>query len=241
MQMWFQDRSPSAEVERSAQGAVHVLQGLGMNAGGGREHGHVAGERLEHGQPEALVIGGHEDGVGGVDPQRNPGGVDRSEREQLDLHRPRQCERAVVALLGAGGIGSEQQVGLLGVEAQLGARLRAGEWAEALEIHAAGQHLRTFPRRTPGQLAHERGGDGGEKIDQRQRGPGRQAGAGVAQVGAVHGQRAHAGGNGEGRPGGEAEVGVDDVEALDAGSPRGKSPAQVESGACQRPPAGGNS
>jgi hypothetical protein len=41
-----------------------------------------------------------------------------------------------------------------------------------------------------------------------------EARARVAQIGAVHGQRAHAGGHGERGPGGEAEVRVDDVEAL---------------------------
>ena len=167
-----------------------------MDADGGGEHGHVAGERLEHGQPEALALGGHEDGVGGVDPEGHPGGVDAAEREQLDLDRARERERAVVALLRAGGVSGEQQVGPLGVQAQLGARLCAGERAEALEVHAARQHLRSPPRRAAGQLLRERGRDGGEEVDQRQRGTGRQARAGVAQIGAVHGQGAPARGRG---------------------------------------------
>ena len=37
----------------------------------GGEHRHVAGQRLEHGQPEALALGGDEHRVGGVDPQRD--------------------------------------------------------------------------------------------------------------------------------------------------------------------------
>ena len=56
---------------------------------------------------------------------------------------PTRCASAsgeVVALVGARGVGGEQQVGARGVEAELGARLRALDRAEALEVDAAGQH-----------------------------------------------------------------------------------------------------
>ena len=55
---------------------------------------------------------------------------------------------------------------------------------------------------------------------------------GVAQVGAVQGQRAHVRGHGEGGPGGEAEVRVHDVEALVVAA------AQRQRGAGQRAGAG---
>ena len=76
---------------------------------------------------------------------------------------------------------------------------------------------------------------------QRQRRAGQPARAGVAQVGAVHGQRAHAGADGERGPGGEAEVGVDDVEAPSPVAPRREAAAQVEAARASARPPGGNS
>ncbi len=81
----------AARQRASSKGAQsvpgHVGERLRVNADGGGEHGHVAGERLEHGQPEALALGGHEHGVGGVDEQRHARGLDAAEREQLGAGR----------------------------------------------------------------------------------------------------------------------------------------------------------
>jgi len=106
----------------------------------GRQYGHVAGERLQHGQPKSLALGRHENRVGSVDPQGNSAGLYGAEREQLDLRRGRERDRAVVALLRGASGRREQQVGPVGVQAQRGTRLRARQRVEALHIHAAGQH-----------------------------------------------------------------------------------------------------
>ena len=65
-----------------------------------REHGHVAGQRLEHGEPEALALGGDQHRVGGVDPQRHVGRARR--RRASAAARRRRPPGAVVALLGPG-------------------------------------------------------------------------------------------------------------------------------------------
>jgi hypothetical protein len=63
----------------------------------------------------------------------------------------------------------------------------------------------------------------------------------VAQVGAVHGQRADAGGHGKRGPGGEAEVSVNDVQARARTLPRAepaaayKAPAQCDRRGRQSP------
>ncbi len=184
-----------------------------MDADRRGEDRHVAGERLQHGQPEALALGWHQHGVGGIDPQGHALGVDRAERQQLDSRGVRERERAIVVLLRAGGVCGKQEVRQPGVQAQLGACLRAGKRMEAIEVHAAGQHLRAPPRRPSGQFAHQRRGGGGEQVDQRQYGGGGDARAGMAEVCAVHRQRTHSGRDREGGPGGEAKVRVHDVEA----------------------------
>ena len=133
------------------------------------EHGHVAGERLEHGQAEALALGGHEHGVGGVDPQRHALGLDAAERQQLDADGARERERAVVALLRARGIGGEQQVRPLGVEAQLGARLRARRAAgSARGRRRTAAPARARARARPGSSCASDARHGREQVDQRQ-------------------------------------------------------------------------
>ena len=98
------------ELERRAQRAVDARERLGVDADGRGEHGHVAGERLEHGQPEALALGGHEHGVGGVHPQRHAlgGSTPPSASSSTPAARGERA-RAVVALLGARRVGGEQQ------------------------------------------------------------------------------------------------------------------------------------
>ena len=87
------------------------------------QHRHVAGERLEHGEPEALVRGGHEHGVGGVDVEGHLEGMNAAEREESRVAR--DLLRAVEALDRPRGVGGEQQAGLVGREADALARLGA--------------------------------------------------------------------------------------------------------------------
>ncbi len=60
--------SPGIHLERGAQRALDIFQRLVMDADGCCEYGHVAGQRLEHGEAEALALGGDKHGVGSVDP-----------------------------------------------------------------------------------------------------------------------------------------------------------------------------
>ncbi len=98
-QMGSQRVAPGIELERSAQRAGHVAQRLWMDADGRGEHGDVAGQRLEHGQPEALARGGDEHGVGCVDPQGDELGRDGVEGAQFDVGVAGQGECVVVVLL----------------------------------------------------------------------------------------------------------------------------------------------
>ena len=59
---------------------VDPVERLGRDAHRRREHRHVAGERLEHGEAEALGVGRHEHRVGGVDRERDMVGSRSSER-----------------------------------------------------------------------------------------------------------------------------------------------------------------
>jgi hypothetical protein len=89
-QVGLERRAPGLESERRAERPRDPAQRLGVDPDGGGEHGHVAGERLEHRQAEALVPGGHQHRVDGVEPPRRERGVDAAEREQLDIDRARQ-------------------------------------------------------------------------------------------------------------------------------------------------------
>jgi glutamate racemase len=238
--MGLERHAPGGEVKRRTEGSGDPGEGVRVYPDGGGEHRHIARERLEHGQPEALALGGHDDGARRVDEQRHPLGGDPAEREQLDADGTRQRQCAVVALLDASGIGRKQQVRTLRVKAQLGARLRVRERLEALDIHPAGQHL-CPPRRPASQQRGERRGDGRDQVDERQHSAGRQPCSGMEQIGAVHGQRTHARGDRKGGPGGEAEVRVDNVKAPRGGRrgtmTAGKGAAQVRRRArqCARP------
>ena len=166
-------------------------------------------------------------------------GVDAAQREQLDLDRARERERAVVALLRAGGVGCEQQVRPRGVEAQLGARLRSWQRAEALEIHAAGQHLRPAPCRAARQSP--------ARAEPRRRREGRSSGSAARVARRVRGWRsrcrarsAPARAAGTARAGQAVRPKWAWTTSKRDGSPAGReaeAPAQVESGPCQRPPA----
>jgi ribonuclease PH len=213
-------RAPARQLEGCAQRALDALDRFAMDANGGGDNGDVARERLQHGQAEALTLGGYEHDVGRVDPQRYPCRVDAAERQQLDADGVRERERAVVALLRASWVSGEQEVGTGGVEAQLGACRAPRQRLEALEVHAAGQDLRAPSRGSAGEFRSELGGDRAEHVHQRAHRSGQQARARVAYVGAVHGERAHACADCKSGPRGQAEVGVHHVELFRLRGPR---------------------
>ncbi len=134
-----------------------------------------------------------------------------------------------MALLGAGGIGAEQQEGTLARQAQLQARLLAADRLEAIEIHAARQHSGAASGST-GDPCGKFGGDGRGEVDAAEDRPCGQPRARVGEVGAVHRQRPHPGGDHERWPGGQAEVRVYDVELRCMAEAR----AQLASGGEQR-------
>ncbi len=72
--------APDVAIEGGAEGALDVCEHLGGNACDGAEDGHVAGERLERCEPEALAVGRDEDRVGGVDVERDAVWLDVAER-----------------------------------------------------------------------------------------------------------------------------------------------------------------
>ena len=174
------------------------------------EHRHVAGERLEHGEAEALVLGGHEHGVGGVDLQRDLVGCTRP--SVIRRASPAASRARSKRLTGRVRVGGEEQDGLVGREPEARARLGAGDRREALEVDAAGQDRdapaapvaglggeRPLTAATRSQTAARRG------VIRRERGWRRSVPWSVTTW-AQAAQR-------ERRPGGQAEVRVDDVEA----------------------------
>ena len=200
-----------------------------MDADGRREHRDVAGERLEHGQAEALALGGHDDGVGRVDPQRHALGVDASEREQPHPRRLGERERAVVALLRPRRVGREQQERRVGLETQLErAPARAAIGRKRSRSTPQGSTSARCRARPRGQLRDEVRGGRREQVDRGQHRHRGQARSRVADVGAVHRQRAHARVHGQRGPRGEPEVGVHDV--------RSRSPAARERRRSRAPP-----
>ena len=202
------------EIERRAERARDAAQRLRVDTDGRGEHWHLAGERLEHRRARS--------------PRARRARPPRRRRRSTAARaagstppsvsssaptRPRELERAVMALLRPGGVGGKEQVGPVGIESERGsapaARERSGGSARdrrrmAVPVPGA-RAARGVPR--------QRLGDGREEVDQRQHRAGGQPRARVAQVGPVDGQRAHARWNREGRPRGQPVVGVDDVEA----------------------------
>src|SRR3954452_12192633 len=94
--------APLREVERRAEGAVHVFEGERCDADVGREYGDVASERLQWGQPEPLAVGRDEDRVRRVDHQRNLLGRPLLVLQELDTGVLRERTGSVEALLRAG-------------------------------------------------------------------------------------------------------------------------------------------
>ena len=156
--------------------------------------------------------------VGGVDPQRRRARVDAAEREQLDVDRARQRERQVVAL-------ARRAPGRRGT-ADRAARDRAP--ARCAPARGGSDGSARDPRRraapAPGARAARPGSScaseletAAEQIDPAEHGAGdhRACGGGACRC---RGRSARARGRHRERgPGGEAEVGVHDVEGARAG------------------------
>ncbi len=120
---------------------------LRVDAHGRGEHGHVAGERLEHRQAEALALGGDEHGVGRVDPQRHACGSTPPSAQQLARRRARRARaRDRSACSGARGRPGTAGSGGPGRGRARRAPDSRGERPEALDVHAAGQHERPLSR-----------------------------------------------------------------------------------------------
>ena len=84
----FQSGAPAGEIEGGAERARDTLHGLRVDADGRGEDGDLAGQRLEHSEPEALPLGWHDHGVGGGYPERHACGLDAAEREQPGANGP---------------------------------------------------------------------------------------------------------------------------------------------------------
>ena len=176
--------------------------------------GHVAGQRLEHGEPEALVLGRHDDGVGGVDPERAPR-RDRPRRASAAaLRRRGELARAVVAL-GRRAPGRPGRAGSGPPGRGPAARAPRARRSDGSGRgrHAAGKHGDAPAPPGAGDARGELGADGGHEVQRGSTARGDAPRARVAQVGAVQRHDAHGGRRGERRPRGEPEVRVDDVEA----------------------------
>jgi hypothetical protein len=195
-----------------------------MHADGRGQHRHVAGERLEHGQPEPLGLRGHHHRVRRVDPQRDLARLDGAERQQRRVAG--DLAGAVGALAASSRVGREEDVAPAGVEAEPLARCPAVQRPEAPGVDAAGQDRAPVPARRRRQLGRELGADGGDEVHAAQDRARDPAGARVAHVGPVQRDRPSRPADGQRRPGGEAEVGVDDVEpgaAVTPSQPRGRA------------------
>ena len=124
------------------------------------ERGHAAGERLDHRQPEALVLRRHEHGVGGVDPVRAPRRARRSRASAAARRRPPRA-RGRSASSGRAGSCGKSRYGPAGIEPEPRARLGARDRPEALERDADRQHRHAPPGARARQVAAERARHGG--------------------------------------------------------------------------------
>jgi glutamate racemase len=203
---------PCVQVERAAVRPRNPVQHLRGDSGRGGEHRDIARERFQHRQPEALALRGHEDGVGGVHPERHLLRVDVAKREQPNFARNRQ--RPVVTLLGATWIGGEQEVWPFSVEAKCGTCLGPGNRPEAPQVDSAREHRDLTVHRPARNLASERLRDGRREVDEAQRRQRDRARAWVGQIGAVHRHGPRPAGRSEGGPRSQPEVGMNHVEAI---------------------------
>ena len=209
-------RAPSAQT-RASNGAHSVpstpAERLGVDPHRRRQHRHVAGERLEHGEAEALALGGHEHGVGGVHataaraPASTPPRV-----EQLDAGCAATRDGAVEALLRPRRVGREQQERPVGVAGR--ARRAPRRVASGRKRSVSTPHGSTSARR-------RRAGPESARRDAAETAAGRSIRGSTAaspaacaggEVGAVHRQRPHPRRDRERGPRRQPEVGVHDVD-----------------------------
>lgn len=124
----------------------------------------------------------------------------------------RQFAGPVDSLDPAVGAVGEEQEAFVGVEAERATRLVAGQRSEPIEREADRQRLHPPVERARQQRDEIVRGEPDQPLGRqhRERHEPRLA---VPEVATVQGHRAAAGADGEGRHGGQAEVGVDDVVA----------------------------
>ena len=177
------------------------------------ERRHPARRRLDHREPHALVLRGHDDRVGGVDPVRDLLRGHAAEREQR--HVARRLARAVEALQRPRRLVREQQVRARRGRARAArAPPRAGSGGSGRGRSPQGRIATRRVRAAPGTLRAERARHRGGQRHERERGARERARARVQQVVAVqrHDERAQP--RQQRRPGDEPEVHVHDVERL---------------------------
>jgi hypothetical protein len=197
------------------------------------ERGHPARERLDHRQPEALVLRRHEHRVGGVDPVRHLGGVGVPEREQR--HVARRLPRAVEPLERARRIVREEQVRARGIEAEPLACLRPRDRAEALERDPDRQDRDAPLRARAREVGAERARDRGRQRRERKRRACHEPGATYEQVVAMQRHDDRPAPRGERRQRREAEVRVDDVVRRAAQRPVRRARARAAADRRDRP------
>ena len=165
-------------------------------------------------RPKPSCVGGHEHGVGGVDPERHLEGMNAPERQE-SRRRPATSLRAVEALDRRargrpGRAGSGRRGPGRGARAPRragSARSGRGRRRTAAPRRAGASPAPGTSRASSGLTAATRSTNGSAaRVMRRERGWRRSVPWSVTTCGAPR--------SGERRPGGEAEVGVDDVEAL---------------------------
>ena len=179
---------------------------------GGGEDGDVASERLHRDQPEALVVGRHHDGVGGVHHAGHLTGVDAVAGEQFRAKHVRQLPRAVIPLDRSRAHSWEQQVAATRVEPEGRTRIGAGCRLEAIEVGTGGKHsvCAGAPRQgRPLALGTEQSQRcGRDQVKAAHEPAGQEAGQRVADVGAVEGDHEGPRAGQLRAPARQAEVGV---------------------------------
>lgn len=184
-----------------------------MDSGWRADERYFAGQRFQHREAEPFTLRRHDDRIGSVNPERNLLRFDSTERQQLGVAAGGNRLRAIEALLGPRRVGREEQIAPVGLKPKRGPRLLAVEGTKTVGGYTAGKNLNYSPR-VARHVSGQVGAGGAEQVNKWQSGMGNQSRTAVAQVGAMQRQSTNFGRHYERRPGGQAEVGVDDVEAL---------------------------
>ena len=209
----FQQFAPGLLAVVEAICAVDPARCRFVNPGRGADDRYLAGQRFEHSEAKPFSLGRDDDGVRGVDPERNLLRFDRTERQQLGVAAFGNCLRTIEALSGPRRVRWKKQIATIASKAKAGTGLLAIERPEAIGRNAAGKNLNLSPR-VARHLSGQLWAGGADEIDQWQRRLRDQSRTTVAQVGAVQRQSVKLGRDYERRPGGQAKVGVHNIEAL---------------------------